>query len=225
MCDALFERGEVVVIQSHRGLELGEILIPHDSPVPAQSGGDHPPASGAGQNLSPTPAIDQPHVLRLAGPEDLARSRSAQETRTGLLTLCQRVLEEGNWPCELIDVEPLLDGCATVLHYLGPHQLDVASLRARFRVACDLDVVLEPAGNELETDLPYDHADQDGERTGCGSCECGAGGGCGSAATPGADRARPSAASGKNGSTAAPHAGCASCGVGQLLAARARKKT
>ncbi len=222
-CDALFERGDVVVIQSHRGLELGEVLIPHDSPAPALGGGDHRPVGGTGQNFSPTPAIDLEHVLRLAGPEDLARSRSAQETRMSLLALCQRVLEDGNWPCELIDVEPLLDGCATVLHYLGPHQLDVGSVRSRFRVAHGLEVILQPVGTEVDGTEAQEHAHHSGDQTGCGSCDCGAGGGCGGAAASRTNRGTHSTASGTNGSNPAPHAGCASCGISLMLAARDRK--
>ena len=54
-------------------------------------------------------------------------------------------------------VEPLLDGRSTVIHYLGPHQIDVAPLRARFRVECDIDVVLEPVGTDSETEFAHDH--------------------------------------------------------------------
>jgi len=214
--DAPFERGQVVVIQSHRGLELGEVLIPHDSPAPAR------PAS---EDSEPASAVDRQRVLRLAGPEDLACSDRAQEIRPSRFTLCQRVLEDGNWPWELIDVEPLLDDRATVLHYLGPQSVHVASLRARFRVACDLDVVLEPVGTDLEADASHEHAHRDGGESGCGSCDCGAGGGCGSTRAPSEDRAAPAATSGANGSTPAPHAGCASCGISQLLAARSRERT
>ena len=125
-CDAPFERGQVVVIQSHRGTELGEVLIRHDIPVPAQTGWEARPA---GEDSSSAQEIEQPRVLRLAGPEDLTRSERAQQARPSRFMLCQRVLDEGNWPWELIDVEPLLDDRTTVLHYLGPHRLDVASLR------------------------------------------------------------------------------------------------
>ena len=124
--DSVLERGQTVVIQTDRGVELGEVLVALD-------------ASGekAGRSLS----LDQGsrHVLRVAGPDDLSCSRDAEELRPSRFSLCQRMLREGNWPWELIDVEPLLDGRATVLHYLGPRQLDFAasasaiSYRMRFR--------------------------------------------------------------------------------------------
>jgi len=222
-CDGRFERGQVVVIQSHRGLELGEVLIPHAIPAPARNDGDDEPDRLVGEDSSGAPWVDRPHVLRLAGPEDLAGSERAQQTRPSRFTLCQRLLEEGNWPWELIDVEPLLDGRATVLHYLGPRNLDVAALRAQFRVTCDLDVVLEPAGTDVQGEESPEHDHHEAGQTGCGSCDCGAGGGCGSARAPREDQGTPAAASGTNGSTPAPHSGCASCGISQLLAARNRR--
>ena len=75
-----------------------------------------------------------------------ASSRSSRFSR------CRGVLEEAGWPWELLDVEPLFDGHATVLHYLGPLQPDVASVRARFRIACDFDIVLEPVGSDAASD-------------------------------------------------------------------------
>ena len=81
-------------------------------------------------------------------PEDLDRSRRAEASRAERFATCRRVLEEEGWPWDLIDVEPLLDDGATVIQYLGPHHLDVAAIRARFRMTCDLDVVLEPVGTD-----------------------------------------------------------------------------
>ena len=130
-CDRPLGRGQAVVIQTDRGVELGEVLLPLDET------GSVPPA-------------DRQRVVRPAGPDDLARSRHAEAMRSERFALCQRVLREGDWPWELIDVEPMLDDRATVLHYLGPHQLDAATLRARFRMTCDFDVVLEPVGADVE---------------------------------------------------------------------------
>ena len=158
MCETIFERGQLVVIRTDRGVELGEVLTAVEG-KPVAAG--HQPGATAAQegeiDLGSLVAADSPHVLRLADPEDLARSKSAQAARPSRFSVCQRILQEGNWPWELVDVEPLLDGRATVIHYLGPHRLDVAPLRARFRVECDIDVVLEPIGADLDSEA----ADQD----------------------------------------------------------------
>ncbi len=180
--DSSLERGQLVVIQTDRGVELGEVLIALDGESAPARGGPGDPTSGTcGEDRTDSASINSSRVLRVAGADDLSLARSAEELRSGRFSLCQRILREGNWPWELVDVEPLLDGRATVLHYLGPHQLDVAPLRARFRVECDLDVVLEPVGNDLESELSAGDAHDEGIGGGCGSCGCSDGGGCGSA--------------------------------------------
>jgi hypothetical protein len=220
-CDQSFERGQLVVIQTDRGLELGEVLIATDSrPASSQTGRDAPTVVG-GEDLNSLVSPATPHVLRKAGPDDVSRSQSALADRSSRFSLCQRILDEGNWPWELVDVEPLLDGRSTVLHYLGPHQIDAASLRARFRVECAIDVVLEPVGEDIDPESSEDdtHADDPG---GCGSCECGDGGGCGvtngAVDRPAHHERRPETAA--TACAPAKHGGCSSCGIGRLLANR-----
>jgi hypothetical protein len=221
-CEHSLERGQLVVIQTDRGLELGEVLIATNGT--AALPGNRPYGTTAhsdGDDSMPHVSPNSPHVLRAAGPDDLSRARSALAARSGRFSLCQRILEEGNWPWELVDVEPLLDGQATVLHYLGPHKIDAASLRARFRVECAIDVVLEPVGEDVGPEFSEEDADPD-DSGGCGSCGCGEGGGCGK--TRGA--ATEAASHGHGAETAvtacatSSHSGCSSCGIGRLLADR-----
>jgi hypothetical protein len=81
-------------------------------------------------------------------------------------------------------------------------------------------VVLEPVGADVE-DCTQDEGSHDVDcRAGCGSCDCGSGG-CGSEAAT-RDSARSHSVSGSHGDSTAAHAGCASCGISQLLAARRR---
>jgi hypothetical protein len=185
-CPGLLGRGQSVVIQTDRGIELGEVLIPLDE-------------AGA------TKAVDRQRVIRPAGPDDLDRSRRAEASRPDRFAACRRVLDEEGWPWDLIDVEPLLEEGVTVLQYLGPHHMDVAALRARFRMTCGLDVVLEPVGAD----------DEEAVGGGCGSGGCGSGGGCGSCSEP-----ETGTASSGCGSSA--HGGCSSCGLSGLAAARRR---
>ncbi len=221
--DSRLERGQLVVLQTDRGVELGEVLIAVDTQTPD---GGHAPATDPSppgvENPGHADVVSSQRVLRLASADDLSRRRRGEESRPGHFSLCQRILRDGNWPWPLIDVEPMLDGRSTVLYYLGPHQVDTATLRARFRVECDIDVVLEPVGTDSDE---HEHDDDDaataGIGGGCGSCDCGEGGGCGSAAraaAPGHDHPPAPAASG-----CAPqaHSGCSSCGIGRLLTQRA----
>jgi hypothetical protein len=123
---------------------------------------------------------------------------------------------------ELIDVETLLDQHTTVIHYLGPRDLDLTLLRARFRTACDFDILFEPAGPDPGAGWDVGPSAPVSERGGrCGDCDC-SGGGCGTAhgdapVASRTDRAiGAKASSGSCGSSA--HAGCSSCGIAKLRA-------
>jgi hypothetical protein len=198
-CDSPLERGQSVVIQTDRGIELGEVLIPLDG-------------SGAAK------AVDGRRVLRPAGPDDLDRSRRAEASRSDRFAVCHRVLEEEGWPWDVLDVEPLLEDGVTVIQYLGPHQLDVAAIRARLRMTCGLDVVLEPVGTDLDET-------EDSARAalgGCGSGGCGSGGVCGSGGGCGSPNGAEAEVSGP-GCGSSAHSGCASCGLSRLAKERGRR--
>jgi len=159
-------RGQAVVIRSHRGTELGEVLVRSEStPEAAQ------PAA--------TPAVAR--VLRTASDADLEHARRLDRERSRRFELCQRVIRERNEAIELIDVEPLLDERFVVLHYLGPRKLDTAGLLAALRSSCDLEARLEFVGRDEPDEPETPTADE--IEGGCGSggdCgSCGSGGGCG----------------------------------------------
>ena len=153
-----YGRGQAVVVRTHRGTELGEVLM------------KRPGAAGA------TTA----RVLRLAAPADLDRARRLDGDRPGQLAACERAVRGGGWPLELLDVEPLLDGDRAVLHYLGPRRLDVDRLGPILCAACGLHVILEPAGID-PADTPDDPPPDD---HGCGQCSA-AGAGAASRSDPG----------------------------------------
>ncbi len=174
-----YGRGQAVVIATRRGTELGTVV--------AEAGA-----------IEAAPAMAE--ILRGAGPDDLALARRAEAERHRRFDDCRRVFDQGVWPIEPIDVEPLLDDNRAVLNYLGPHGLDLAGLRAALRVACGIDLVLEPVGRDLPEPEPEPEADH-----GCGSC--GSDGGCGS---------------GGCGSGSEGHGGCSGCSVASLVASRRR---
>ena len=140
---AIFRRGQAVVIRSTRGVEPGEVLTACDDPDRRDSKSKIAPPE---RNDSSLVHCDTGRVYRLVRSEDLARAQERHESRLNRFSMCQRILDEDGRKWELLDIEPLLDGETIVLHYLGPHELDAVTLRARFRVACNLDEVLEPVG-------------------------------------------------------------------------------
>ena len=123
------ERGQLVVIQTDRGVELGEILTVFDRHAEPVAEGPGPPAqASSGEEDGPSVSVNSPHVLRVAGPADLACSRDADELRSSRFSMCQRILREANWPWELLDVEPLLDGQARRSSITSAH-IRLSSLR------------------------------------------------------------------------------------------------
>jgi hypothetical protein len=212
-------RGEIVVIQSDWGIELGEILIRLDETTAPGENRDHDRT--ALETAGPISVADQPRVLRRAAPEDLARAARTHETKPARFDLCQRVLSEQDWPCELIDVEPLLDESATVLLYLGPRQLDVASIRARFRVACELDVLFEQVGPGLVDEQSMELSEAPPSGGSCASCNCGAGGGgCGASAALKETSVTAAEEVSTDHAAHGSQSGCDSCGISKWMASR-----
>ena len=150
-----FGRGDPVVIRTHRGVELGEVLAEAPDGFEAE-----------------TPSAP---ILRAAGPDDLDRAREVAEERSSRFEACLGVFSEGRWPIEPIDAEPLLEAGRTVLHYLGPHRLDASGLVAALRARSGLDVVLEPAGRDVVEEEALE-APGEVEAGGCGSCGSSGGG-------------------------------------------------
>jgi hypothetical protein len=221
--DQVPQRGHTVVIRTDRGLEIGEVLgrlATSVSPRPAKN-----EIADGGEDRDPTrpPDPDRPGLLRMAGQEDLERARRSETLRNEQFAVCRRLLEEGGWPLDLLDVEPLLDLSTTVLHVLGPHDLDLALLRARFRSVSNFDIVFESVGSEPS----FEHvAATDQPRAGagrCGDCDCGEGG-CGSA-SGGSSGSRPATRAKESEQDSAlchetTRSACSSCGVSQWLAER-----
>ena len=164
-----FERGASVVVRTHRGIELGEVLT------------DVPRGSEEKEF-----ALSVTRILRAADPDDLARGRQSGLEREARFLDCLRVFENADWPIEIIDVEPLLDDRRTVIYFLGSPRFEVAAVLTAFRTSCNLDVMLQSLGLDepVEAEIEAEPVE-----SGCGSCSseggCGTGGGCGSGTTSG----------------------------------------
>ena len=236
--EAAIERGQAVVVLTDRGVELGEVLVasghsslPRDHAGESWDGtapGSSPHTADADLNHDP----DRPRLLRLAAPADLEDARRSEALRAERFTLCQRILGDGGWTIDLIDVEPLLDQNTTVLHVLGSLNVNLAALRAEFRSRSDFDVLFEPAGSSSGlargTALESGHSPSIPEPIQrCGNCDC-SHGGCGATATT-RKASTAAVATPENGSPAScgvssSHSGCASCGVSKWVADKRRTR-
>jgi hypothetical protein len=204
------ERGDVVVIRTLRGMELGEVLT--------RTGGVHNSRRDGGFRQEPESSDDdlsletQAAIVRRASAGDMDSARVADESRVARFAECQRILSEADWPGELIDVEPLLDGGTIVLHAIAFDGFDEGVLRARFRVMCDLEVLVELVGSEPAVAEPVANEAAGGSCGSCSSGGCSSGGGCstGGCTTKG----RGVASSKRSGS------GCDTCALSRATSRR-----
>jgi hypothetical protein len=161
-----FGRGVAVVVQSCRGLELGEVLC--------LSTPDRP--------LLPDPLVGE--LLRAATCDDIAASGRYRELGQRLFDDGARLTEIRGLPLALMDVEVFLDGRQALLHAVrlgaGDEGPLLEELGERHGLILRMyDLAAEPA------------AADDHDEGGCGSCgeggcgSCGTGG-CGSCSAGGA---------------------------------------
>ena len=226
--DQVPQRGQTVVIRTDRGLELGEVLarladFTIDKPGEAwerewrrrsRPDRDHRPRTRIGQGCCARP-----------GRKTWTVPRRSETLRQEQFEVCRHILEEGGWPLDLLDVEPLLDLSTTVLHILGPHDLDLALLRARFRSLSNFDILFEPVGSEDSLDHEAAAGQPPASSGRCGDCNCSEGG-CGSrtgstSASGQATRMKEQVQEpGSSSCSTSSHSACSSCGVSQWLAGK-----
>jgi hypothetical protein len=219
--DFVLDRGQAVVIRTDRGEEVGEVLVP----VGVLSRG-----SAASDRDAERAAAGSAHsgglgLLRPASAQDLEDAHRSAVLRSERYQVCQRICGEQRWPLEVIDVEPLLDQKITVVHYLGPRDLDLALLRAQVRRFCDFDIIFEPVGSDHGTQWEIDDSAPATKRGGgCGDCDC-SGGKCGTGAEDALAHSHTKAStaaqtrSGGCGSSS-QSGGCSSCGIAQWMSGK-----
>jgi PSP1 C-terminal conserved region len=168
------QHGDRVVVRSHRGLEIGQVLCPA-TPRHAR----YLPNTTVGQLVRPVTAAD-------AATQDQLRERG-----TELLRQAGELAQEFDLPLELLDVEMLLDGEHAVLHHLRWANADVRPLVSTLSRQFDLHILLQdlskPVG-ALAADEEHEDDHPGCGKEGCGSGEggcgdCGSGGGCGTCGT------------------------------------------
>src|SRR5262245_20110708 len=153
-------RGDLAVVHSHRGVEVGQVLCPA-TPRHAR----FLPDALAGT------------LLRLATQEDERAAKQAQRLGQEVFEEARRTAETLDLPLEVIDTEVLLDNDHVVLHFVRWAEGDLRDLVSALSTHFSIHVLLQ--------DLTKADAAREGH--GCGDCSsggCGSGGcgsnGCGS---------------------------------------------
>jgi cell fate regulator YaaT (PSP1 superfamily) len=156
-------RGDLAVVRSPRGLEVGQVLC-----------------SATPQHAHFLPAATAGTLLRLATQEDERAANRARRLGQEIFDEARRSAEALALPLEVIDVEVLLDSDYVVLHLIHWADADLRDLVSTLSKRFSIHVLLQ--------DLTK--AEAASEEHGCGSCGsggCGSGGcgsgGCGSCGT------------------------------------------
>jgi len=154
--DAPPSRGEMVVIASRRGVELGSALeVVREPSVPAANG-----------SAETTDAAEVNRVLRTASDDDLAQAGELRRDANASFVEWQTRIAEWNLQLELIDLEWMLDRQKLVLYVLGGRGPDTTRLALQAATAGLAVIEVQPvdASGLLATG---------GGSGGCGSGGCG----------------------------------------------------
>ena len=158
-----YRRSQRVVVQTSRGLEVGEIMTPE---------GQFTPAAGAEGSAG--------ELLRSMTPEDAFQERALRQGEQKAFEDCRRLLAERNMPVELLDVEQLLDGEKILFYFLGDPPAEMADLTEElgktYSTRIEFRQFMERAEVGCGPGCGTDEAPGCGDEGGCSSC--GDSGGC-----------------------------------------------
>ena len=146
--------GERVLIETPRGIEVGEVLSPLTT---------EPPQNDVGKIIKPTGEL-QRKLTSMESFEHVRRQCDAglQSIVKEVLTECSRRLAERGIAVDVVDGELLFHGKTLVLYFLGTPTDDLGVLASELNQACEFNVIFNSV---LEIAAPV------------ASCGC-SGGGC-----------------------------------------------
>jgi len=153
-------RGDRVIVQSSRGLEVGEVLIA---------------AGGDSRLLAGQP--DSGAVLRAMTADDRVAADVLRRGQQRAFESCRRLIDDRRVPVALVDVEQLFDGKTIIFYFLGDAPPELADLTGELAGRYAAQVMFRPFGDSAVAGCG-DGCARIGEH-GCGSCgtegECGVG--------------------------------------------------
>jgi len=149
--------GDRVVVQTRRGVEIGEVLA---GPVDGETG------HVDGENHQPTGEV----LRRLTSEDEQRCENTPQDDVSSMFDQCRALLSDRQVDVEVIDCERLFDGESIVIYFLGDESSQMQSIAEelgnQWRAKVLFAPVVEPAA------APHGSG-------GCSSGGC-SGGGCGS---------------------------------------------
>jgi nitrite reductase/ring-hydroxylating ferredoxin subunit len=155
-------RGSRVIVQSSRGLELGDVLW----------------CGGAGSELVENQP-DSGIVIRELTERDAAQAKMLQDAVRPALLACQQLIQDRQVPVELIDAEQLFDGQTIVFYFLGEPPPVLADITNELARRFEAQIQFRPFGDRMSDGCHACHEDGGCERDGGHGCEsCSQNGGC-----------------------------------------------
>lgn len=135
-------RGQRVVVQTDRGLELGEVLCPST---------EHSAAF-----------LENPRrgsILRVASPEDMAADLALADRRKSGFEACREFIGRRRLQMDLVDVEAILGGERMVFYYLAEQRVDFRELVRDLARAMQTRIEMRQIGVRDEAKLMADYGD------------------------------------------------------------------
>ena len=151
--------GSKMVVRTHRGTELGEMLTstcPNAGcakSVTRQEMLEYIENSGGRKY----PFFERGEVLRIATKDDMDAQSRLEQARHEKRTRVRGILAESGLPMELVDVEELLGGERAVIYYTAPERVDFRSILGRLSDAMDARVELTQVGARDEARITADY--------------------------------------------------------------------
>lgn len=151
--------GSKIVIRSHRGTEIGEMLT------------STCPNSGCSKSVSRQemlqyiensggrdyPFFTEGRALRVATKEDLDRQAAAEQSKHGLKILAREFAERSRVHVKIVDAEPILGGESITFYYLSEERVDFHDLIPRLREHLQTRVEFKLVGARDEARLTADY--------------------------------------------------------------------
>jgi cell fate regulator YaaT (PSP1 superfamily) len=143
----VYQRSAQVVLQTQRGLELGEILSSTEA-LESESGG---------------------MILRSVTPADQLLARRIEGNKNEAFAACQTKLADLNTQATLIDIELLFDGRSLFFYFLGEMPAQIESLSAELAEVYDAKVKFRQF-TEAVTNGCGPHCGSEDASGGCDNC-------------------------------------------------------
>jgi len=151
--------GSKIVVRTHRGHEIGEMLTstcPNAgcaSSVTRKQRLDYIENSG-GRDY---PFYTKGRALRVASPEDMNRQAEIEQSKHGLRAVARGVLKRLGVDAKLVDVEPILGGERTSVYVTSEQRVELPELTRELNRALDQRVEVRTIGARDEARINADY--------------------------------------------------------------------